>query len=66
MIFGTFTWEKEEKVIYANKIISHTAKYAHHLFTTEQITANLTINSHRAVLQLTHFQNSQWIQVTCF
>lgn len=51
---------------YANKIINHTAKYAHYSFTTEQITANLTINSHRAVLQLIHFQNGQWIQVTYF
>lgn len=61
-----FTWEKEGKETYANKIINHTAKYAHHSFTTEQITANLTINSHRAVLQLIHFQNGQWIQVTYF
>ena len=52
-----FTWEKEGKETYANKIINHTAKYAHHSFTTEQITANLTINSHRAVLQLIHFHN---------
>lgn len=36
-----FTWEKEGKETYANKIINHTAKYAHHSFTTEQITANL-------------------------
>ena len=63
---GIFTWEKEGKETYANKIINHTAKYAHHSFTTEQITANLTINSHRAVLQLIHFQNGQWIQVTYF
>ena len=56
-----FRWEKEGKETYANKIINHTAKYAHHSFTTEQITANLTINSHRAVLQLIHFQNGQWI-----
>ena len=61
-----FTWEKEGKETYANKIINHTAKYAHHSFSTEQITANLTINSHRAVLQLIHFQNGQWIQVTYF
>ena len=61
-----FRWEKEGKETYANKIINHTAKYAHHSFTTEQITANLTINSHRAVLQLIHFQNGQWIQVTYF
>lgn len=61
-----FTWEKEGKETYANKIINHTAKYAHHSFTTEQITANLTINSHLAVLQLIHFQNGQWIQVTYF
>ena len=50
-----FTWEKEGKETYANKIINHTAKYAHHSFSTEQITANLTINSHRAVLQLTEW-----------
>ena len=25
-----FTWEKEGKETYANKIINHTAKYAHH------------------------------------
>ena len=62
----TFTWEKDGKVTYANKIISHTAKYDHHSFTTGQIAANLTINSHRAVLQLIHFQNCQWIQVTYF
>ena len=34
--------------------------------TMGQIAANLTINSHRAVLQLIHFQNCQWIQVTYF
>jgi hypothetical protein len=62
----TFTWEKDGKVTYANKIISHTAKYDHHSFTMGQIAANLTINSHRAVLQLIHFQNCQWIQVTYF
>ena len=60
------TPQGEGKETYANKIINHTAKYAHHSFTTEQITANLTINSHRAVLQLIHFQNGQWIQVTYF
>ena len=27
-----FTWEKEGKETYANKIINHTAKYAHHSF----------------------------------
>ena len=53
-----FTWEKEGKETYANKIINHTAKYAHHSFSTEQITANLTINSHRAVLQL--YPLSEW------
>jgi hypothetical protein len=37
-----FTWEKEGKETYANKIINHTAKYAHHSFTTEQITAPST------------------------
>lgn len=57
---------KDGKVTYANKIISHTAKYDHHSFTMGQIAANLTINSHRAVLQLIHFQNCQWIQVTYF
>ena len=62
----TFTWEKDGKVTYANKIINHTAKYAHHSFTTEQIAANLSINSNRAVLHLIHFQNCQWIQVTYF
>ena len=35
-----FTWEKEGKETYANKIINHTAKYAHHSFSTEQITAH--------------------------
>ena len=40
----TFTWEKDGKVTYANKIISHTAKYDHHSFTMGQIAAKLHLN----------------------
>lgn len=65
---GTFTWEKEGKETYTNKIIDHTRHTRHdrHSFATEHITANLTINSYRAVLQLIHLHNGQWIEVTFF
>lgn len=59
-----FTWEGKGR--YEDEIRGHKTAHNRHTFRTRRLSATLTTNGNRAVLQLIFFYRERWIQATYF